>query len=89
MTTLPSELQQFASYLDAQPSNVQAAFRYCLSLMMVESGKAKLIKTTPSDDGAICTFETIAGDVFSVTKPEVSPEQEALLIEHLRMILDE
>ena len=89
MTDLPPELKEFAAFLDAQPAGVQPIFRYCLSLMMVEAGKMKLVRTAPGDEGAVCTFETVAGDVFSLAKPPLSLEQEAALIEQLRDILND
>ena len=81
--------QQLAAFLDAQPGSVQTIFRDCPSLMMVEAGKMKLVTTTPGDEGAVCTFETVAGDVFSIAKPPLSEEQEMKLIEQLREILDD
>jgi len=51
MTPLPPELQALAALLDAQPGHVQAAFQYCLALLMVEAGKAALIATTPAKAG--------------------------------------
>jgi len=89
MSDLPPELQQFASFLDAQPGPVQVAFQYCLALSMVEYGQAEHIKTGPSENGAMVTFKTTAGDVFTVIKPQITPEQEAAIIEQLRDILDE
>lgn len=89
MTNLPPELQQFAAFLDALPQPVQAAFQYCLCLLMVEAGKMRLVETLPSESGSICVFETVAGDRFSVVKPPISKEDEADLVEQLRDILDE
>ena len=60
-----------------------------MALLMVEAGKAKLVSTEPSENGAVCTFETISGDTFNVTRPAISKDQEAVLIEQLRVILDE
>ena len=76
MTNLPPELQQFAAFLDAQPANVRKNFQYCLALLMIEAGKAELV-------------ETVAGDVFAIPKPAISPKNEAILLERLRDILDE
>lgn len=91
MSTLPPEIQQFAAILDAQPGPVQAAFQYALCLLMVELGKMRLIETLPGENGATCIFETLTPDsfTFSVTRPPVSSETEALLVEQLRAILDE
>ena len=89
MDNLPPQLQQFAAFLDAQPSNIQVAFQYCMALLMVEAGKAKLVSTEPSENGSVCTFETMAGDIFSINRPAISEDEEAVLIEQLRVILDE
>jgi hypothetical protein len=35
---------------------------------MVEAGKARLVGQEPSEAGAVCTFETITGERFSVAK---------------------
>ncbi len=87
--TLPPELQQFAALLDAQPGPVQVAFQYALCLLMVEAGKIRLVETRPGENGAICVFETLIGESFSVTKPPLPKEIEAVLVEQLRVILDE
>ena len=56
---------------------------------MVEADKMELIETLPSESRTLCTFRTVAGDVFSIAKPAISKEQEAALIEQLTVILDE
>ena len=72
MTDLPLELTAFAFLLDAQPAPVREAFRYCLALAMVEAGKARLIWLAPGEVGAVCAFETAAGEQFSLAKPAMS-----------------
>jgi hypothetical protein len=49
------------------------AFRYCLALAMVEAGKARLVGQEPGEPappkdgaGAMCIFETAAGERFSL-----------------------
>jgi hypothetical protein len=89
VSNLPPELQQFATILDAQPGPIQTAFQYAICLLMVESGKMRLVETVPGESGATCIFETIAGDIFSVTKPPMDQETEAGWVEQLRAILEE
>jgi hypothetical protein len=89
MTDLPPDLTAFAQLLDAQPEPVRAAFHYCLALMMVEAGKARLIETRPGEAGRICVFESSAGERFSLVRPGMSEEQEAEVRERLRGILGE
>ena len=88
-TDLPPELYAFVSLLNAQPAPVREAFRYCLALAMVEAGKARLVGHEPGEVGAVCTFETAAGEQFSLAKPAMSKEVEADVREMLRAILDE
>jgi hypothetical protein len=47
MPDIPTSLASFSALLDAQPEPVRQAFNYCLALMMVEAGKARLIETFP------------------------------------------
>jgi hypothetical protein len=89
MTNLPPELAAFAYLLDGQPAPVRDAFHYCLGLLMVEAGRMRLVETVPGENGGICVFETIVGDKFSVTRPAMSVEQEAALIDVLREVLKE
>ena len=89
MDDLPTELQIFGSLLDAQPPPVRDAFYYCLCLMMVESGKMTLVRTTPGDEHVLYHFKTVDGEVFFVPHPEITPEQEVGILELLREILQD
>ncbi|MBN1994517.1 MAG: hypothetical protein JW953_17600 [Anaerolineae bacterium] len=86
---LPLEAQALAAHLDAQPRSIQVIVQYCVGMAMVESGKAELINTKPSEDGTLCTFETVAGDVFTLPKPPMDTDTETLVMEMLRNILEE
>jgi hypothetical protein len=68
-------LSAFAALLDAQPEPVRAAFNYCLALVMVEAGKARLVETQPGEAGTICVFESVAGQRFSLARPSMSDEE--------------
>jgi hypothetical protein len=63
------------------------AFRYCLALTMVEAGKACLVAVEPGENGAVCVFESSAGEQFSLARPAITAEQEAAVKEMLREIL--
>lgn len=89
MSDLPPALEAFASLLDAQSWPVREAFQYCVCLLMVEADKMRLIDTIPGETTAICVFETVAGERFSVPRPTMDEEQEAKLIEVLREFLRE
>jgi hypothetical protein len=82
---------------------VRQAFHYCLALMMVEVGVARLIETLPGEAGQVCVFprrgpmgETVAGEQFpigplrgSLARPALSQEAEAEVREIVREILEE
>jgi hypothetical protein len=89
MTDLPPELSALASLVDAQPAPVREVFRYCLALLMIEAGKARLVAVEPGEAGAVCTFETVAGERFGLARPAISKEVEAGVREMLREILEE
>jgi len=54
---------------------------------MVEAGVMRLVEKVPGEDGESCVFETVARVKFSVTKPALSRDQEAALIDVLREVL--
>jgi hypothetical protein len=56
---------------------------------MVEAGVMRLVDKVPGENGEICVLETVARVEFSVTRPALSREQAAALIDVLWQILDE
>jgi hypothetical protein len=89
MTTLPPELAAFSDLLDAQPAPVRDAFQYCLCVLMAQAGVMRLVEKVPGENGVVCVFATTSGDHFGVTRPAMSREQEAELIDTLRDILED
>ena len=86
---LPSNSAHLASLFDVQPAPIQALVQYCLALVMVESGKDRLVRTIPGDTGLLCTFETATGDYITLAKPLLGDEQEREVMQWLRVILEE
>jgi len=86
---LPPEMQAFARLIDAQPLAVQEAFQFCLAIAMQEAGKLELIGVTRVGDRIHYAFRSIAGDVFSIVRPEITKEVERGLRGELRQILRE
>ena len=89
MAELPPELTALAKLLEAQTKPVQAAFQYCLALLMVEAGKAELVAATVGEEGTLCTFRTVAGDEFTLIRPPMNEAREAVIKKTLRTMLDE
>jgi hypothetical protein len=87
--SLPPEFEMLSMLIDGQAPPVREAFQYCLCLMMVETGRMKLIGTIPGDSRQLCLFETAVGEQFSIPRPTLSPEDEAELMIVLREILEE
>ena len=71
---LPPELQAIAQLMDEQPEDVQELFRYALTMLMIEDGKAKIVETHYVDNLEYLTVETSARDVFDILKPQVSED---------------
>ena len=55
--------------------------------MMVEAGKMELVETRPGDASPLCVFQTATGETFSVSRPAMSPDEEANLVATLRDLL--
>ena len=89
MTALPPELAAFSDLLDAQPAPVRDVFTYCLCLLMVESGKMRLVGKVRSENEVACVFATARGDHFGVVEPKISEATKVALIDVLREILRE
>ena len=89
INSLPPEFEMLSMLIDGQAPPIREAFHYCLCLMMVETGKMKLIGTIPGDSNQLCLFETAVGEQFSIPRPALSPGEEASLMEALREILDD
>ena len=56
---------------------------------MVEAGVMHRVEKVPGENGGICVFERVARVKFSVSKPALSRDQEAGLIDVLREIMRE
>jgi hypothetical protein len=88
-TTLPPEVAAFSYLLDALPAHVRDCFHYFLCLLMAQAGVIRLVEKVPGENGVVCVFATTNGDHFGVTRPAMSREQEAALIDVLREILED
>jgi hypothetical protein len=61
--------------------------KYFAAMMMVEKGLMRLVEKVPGDDGTICVFENLAGDLLGVKRPMMSQEREAEILEAWNDIL--
>ena len=87
MSKLPPSLEGLASFVDAQPEKVRDIYKYGLCLMMVEAGVMELVETIAGDEGAVYVFRSAADEEFSVTRPDIGEEVEAVLVAEFREIL--
>jgi len=87
--SLPPEFEMLSMLIDGQAPPVREAFQYCLCLMLVETGRMKLIGAIPGDSNQLYLFETAVGEQFSIPRPPLSPEDEVGLMEVLREILED
>ena len=71
------------------PPEVREAFHFCLAVAMEEADKAKLLNIAQVDGRTDYSYETVAGDVFSVVRSEISAEMEGAVRQELMRILEE
>ena len=62
--------------MDQHPPEVRQAFQFCLAVAMEEEGATKLINTAQVDGRTWYSYETVAGEIFSVVRPEIGAEAE-------------
>jgi len=76
-------LALFARTIDAQLPAARELFQYALTLLMLEDNKAECIARHVIDQREHLTFKTIAGDQYTLIKPNLSVEQ----LDHLRSMV--
>ena len=86
---LPPDLERLAALIEQQPPKVREAFHFCLAVALEESGKAKLINTAQVDGRTYYSYKTIAGDVFTVVRPDIDAGVEKAIRRELVGILEE
>ena len=73
---LAPELERVIALVDEQPPEVRQAFQFCIAVAMEEEGAARLVNTAQVDGRTWYSYETVAGEVFSVVRPEIGAEAE-------------
>ena len=86
---LPPEFEMLSRIIDAQAPNVRELFQYVLTMLLVEEGKAEIVERHTIDLREHLTLRTVAGDSFTIVKPDVSDELLTKMREMAREILDE
>jgi hypothetical protein len=81
--------EKLATLLATEPYWTRDEFNHCFCLLMVEAGEMRMVERVPGLGSEVCTFETVDGDIFSVTRPPMSADLEATFKAKLREILDE
>lgn len=71
---LPPEFERIAGLAEQQPPGVQEVFQFMLAVAMEESGMTELINTAHLGGRTWYSYESAAGDVFSVVRPEIDAE---------------
>ena len=86
---LPPEFERLAILVEQQPPRVREAFQFCLAVALEESGKAKLLNTSQVEGRTHYSYKTIAGDVFTVVRPDIDAGMEKAVRAELAGILEE
>jgi hypothetical protein len=82
---LPDYWQAFLNNLHLPPGLPQTGFEYGLALLLVESGEAAVTGRDAAGAPALC--RAADGCDFSLTRPDLDPTQETMLLAHLRWLL--
>ena len=86
---LPPDLAMLARIVDGQPPNVRELFHYALATLLIEDGKAEIIEQRTIDARERITIRTVAGELFSIVRPNVIDAQLVDLREMARQVLSE
>ena len=86
---LPPDFEVLSRLVDAQEPAVRELFQYALALLMVEDGKAEITEQRTVSMREQLTLRTVAGDTFTIVKPDISDELLAQMQEMVRELLDE
>ncbi len=82
---LPPDLAMLARVVDRQSSAARELFHYALVLLLVEDGKAEIVKRRTVDEREWVTVRTIAGESFRIVKPDESDD----MLETLKVLARE
>jgi hypothetical protein len=77
------DLALFPRTIDVQLPAARELFHYALTLLMLEDNKAECIARHVIDQREHLTFKTIAGEQYTLIKPDLSVEQ----LDHLRSMV--
>jgi hypothetical protein len=88
-SSLPPEFKVLSRLVDAQEPNVRELYQYALALLMVEDGKAEITEQRTVSMREHLTLRTVAGDTFTIVKPDIRAELLAQMQEMVREVLDE
>ncbi len=86
---LPPEFEVLSRLVDAQEPNARELFQYALALLMVKDGKAEITEERTVSMREQLTLRTVAGDTFTLLKPDISDELLAQMQDMVREIMDE
>lgn len=74
-----------ASVADRQSPAARERFHYALVLLLIEDGKAEIVERRTVDAREWVTVRTIAGELFSIVKPDESDD----MLETLKVLARE
>ncbi len=66
------EVEALRHLADTQPPIVRDVFHWALAMVMVETGRGRIVEQHTTDRREHCTFASPEGDAVSLLKPDVS-----------------
>lgn len=85
---LPADYEEILTRFASQPEDVLELWRYGMAVILIEDGKMRLEHAQRMGEDVLLTVRTEMEEVFTVVKPAMPVETEALLVEQIRLLIE-
>ena len=86
---LTPEPRRLGAFVDRQLLQVRQDLQFCIAVALEENGGCRLINTAQVHGRTWYSYESVAGEVFSVVRPEIGAETEREVREWLARLVEE
>ncbi len=85
---LPPDYRALAAEFARQPASVQELFRFAVTLMLIDEERAWIVGTRTECGRERLKVRTITHQSYEIVRPEITEEQEARLMAHVRALCE-
>lgn len=85
---LPAEYEEILTRFASEPEDVLELWRYGMAAILIEDGKMKIEHAQREGEDVWLTLRTEMDEVFTIVKPAMSGDTEALLVEQIRLLIE-